>query len=40
MEKQKKYKIRRTYINEKGVLCCDYTGEWGVKNENKRTNRT
>jgi len=23
------YKIRRTYTNEKGNICCDYVGEWG-----------
>ena len=34
METNKNYKIRRTYINEKGVLCCEYVGEW---EENKKT---
>jgi hypothetical protein len=31
MEKQNEnnYKIRRTYTNDKGILCCDYIGEWG-----------
>jgi len=28
MEEEKQYKIRRTYINAKGEICCDYTGEW------------
>jgi len=26
MEDEKQYKIRRTYINTNGEICCDYVG--------------
>jgi hypothetical protein len=36
LKMEKNYKIKKTYVDSKGVLMCDYTGEWEESKPKKK----